>query len=220
MIDASLNEVEGLAAKAARGAGLAWGLAEETAKAARWLAACGLDWAPSLVRLLERSAALVGPAPATAAPVALRASNEGTELSPLLAGAYLDDLGALAGDRTLERVAHPLWLLPFAARAASATSTAIKLEWTGIMVTVWPFTVDLDGDPAQLYVPRAERVSWEQLTPAGIAKAATRRLARVDRSAVDDAAWHDLIRLGARTYVPASALSRARGAGAGLTDND
>ncbi len=56
MIDASLNEVEGLAGKAARGAGLAWGMAEETAKAARWLAACGLDWAPSLPALLAQHA--------------------------------------------------------------------------------------------------------------------------------------------------------------------
>jgi hypothetical protein len=32
--------------------------------------------------------------------------------------------------------------------------------------------------------------------------------------------WHALDDLGKRTYVPASEESRARGAGAGRTDND
>ena len=39
----SLNEVESLAKKAARGTGYPWGLAEEAAKASRWLAARGVD---------------------------------------------------------------------------------------------------------------------------------------------------------------------------------
>ena len=34
---ASLNEIESLCKKAARGAGMSWGLAEEAGKAAKWL---------------------------------------------------------------------------------------------------------------------------------------------------------------------------------------
>ncbi|MEL7259121.1 MAG: DUF3726 domain-containing protein, partial [Pseudomonadota bacterium] len=37
----SLNEVESLARKAARGAGYSWGLAEEAGKATRWTCAAG-----------------------------------------------------------------------------------------------------------------------------------------------------------------------------------
>ncbi len=44
MTDLSLNEVETLAAKAARGSGLSWGLADDVAKAARRLACAGLNW--------------------------------------------------------------------------------------------------------------------------------------------------------------------------------
>lgn len=43
-VDLSLNEVETLAAKAARGAGLSWGGAEEVGRAARTLARAGADW--------------------------------------------------------------------------------------------------------------------------------------------------------------------------------
>ncbi len=48
----SLNEIEGLARKAARGSGLSWGLAEEAGKATRWLCAAGLPGADALAGLL------------------------------------------------------------------------------------------------------------------------------------------------------------------------
>lgn len=38
--------------------------------------------------------------------------------------------------------------------------------------------------------------------------------------AADEATWSAIIRLAARTYVPATETSRVTGAGAGLTDND
>lgn len=56
LIDMSLNEVETLAAKAARGAGLSWGGAEEIGRAARRIARAGGDW-PSLVLGLDGPAA-------------------------------------------------------------------------------------------------------------------------------------------------------------------
>ena len=49
----SLNEVQAQAFKAARGAGYAWGLAEEAGKATRWLCGHGLDGVALLVELLE-----------------------------------------------------------------------------------------------------------------------------------------------------------------------
>ena len=50
----SLNEIESLALKAARGAGMSWGLAEEAAVAASWLAARSLPWAETLADLLAQ----------------------------------------------------------------------------------------------------------------------------------------------------------------------
>ena len=45
----SLNEIDSLCQKAARGAGLDWGLAEEAGFAAAWLAARGADGAAALL---------------------------------------------------------------------------------------------------------------------------------------------------------------------------
>jgi hypothetical protein len=51
----SLNEVEAMGKRAARGAGLDWGIAEEAGKAARWLTARGLPGPELLAELLTRN---------------------------------------------------------------------------------------------------------------------------------------------------------------------
>ena len=51
----SLNEIEALGKKAARGAGMPWGMAEEASKALRWLCAHGIDGMTHLARLLKRN---------------------------------------------------------------------------------------------------------------------------------------------------------------------
>ncbi|MCA0320719.1 MAG: DUF3726 domain-containing protein [Proteobacteria bacterium] len=61
-IDLSLNEVETIAAKAARGAGLSWGGAEEIGKAARVMATAGAHWDDLLVDLLPAVATGAMPA--------------------------------------------------------------------------------------------------------------------------------------------------------------
>ena len=49
----SSNEVDALAKKAAKGAGMPWGLAAEAGKATRWLADRGLPGPAVLADLLE-----------------------------------------------------------------------------------------------------------------------------------------------------------------------
>jgi hypothetical protein len=51
----SLNEVEAMGKRAARGAGRDWGIAEEAGKAARWLTARGLPGPELLAELLTRN---------------------------------------------------------------------------------------------------------------------------------------------------------------------
>lgn len=218
MIDASLNEVEGLAARAARGAGLAWGLAEETGKAARWLAACGLDWSSTLVGLLADHAELAAPAPGARA--MLSPSRPGKPLSPIVTGAHIDDIALLAGDLSIAATAWPLWLLPFAARAADETGAAVILGWKDLTVTIWPYGGDVSGDAAALLAPVADSVAWSHVLPGAVTTATGTPLARATRSAVAEHDWAALVALGARTFVPASSRSRLQGAGAGLVDND
>lgn len=205
MIEASLNEVEGLAAKAARGAGLSWGLAEEAGKAARWLAGVGFAWAPSLAALLDEHAALRPPMPL---PPLLRADGDGL-IDPLIAGSFLDDLARSGNAVALETVAHPVWLVPFAARGGCVVT------WDGLVVTPHATGWTLAGDRSRLAAPRAERVTWRRAPATEHADATA-----AARSIIEERDWQALATHAARTYVPASEISRRRGAGAGLVDND
>lgn len=86
----SLNEIEALCKKAARGAGMSWGLAEEAAKAARWLSAQGMEGPALLAAQLRLND---GTDYAQLAPriEADRWSSAGRSMCPLIAGATLSD---------------------------------------------------------------------------------------------------------------------------------
>ena len=86
----SLNEIEAMAKKAARGAGLPWGLADDAGRAVRWLCARGLGAAEALAELLEQTDYSD---PVAHAPVALRGDwgSERGSLCPLAAGTTLGD---------------------------------------------------------------------------------------------------------------------------------
>lgn len=99
-LDLSLNEVEMLAQKAARGAGLAWGVAEDTGRAAAWIAARFGPWAAELLALLH-----------------------GQDSTLLLGGLLADDFS----DRHIAHVASPLWALP-GLFGATTRPVAIRLE--------------------------------------------------------------------------------------------
>lgn len=89
----SLNEMEATTKRATRGAGYPWGLAEDAAKAARWLCAQGLDGSAEMAQVLERRFA---EHPAKHRPQ----SHEGVwraegDLCPISAGALLSDCAEL-----------------------------------------------------------------------------------------------------------------------------
>ena len=203
----SLNEVEGLARRAARGAGMPWGLAEEAGKATRWLAERGLPAPALLAELLER--------------------NDGRDydllaggvLCPLCTGATLGDRAAALADALplhLAATACPLLLLPFLAHAARGTGGAFVAGWEGVRVAVTGDALRLlEGDAAALATDATPRLEVAE-APAG----ATGPAAASAPVEVDDGTWRRLAALAHRTYVPASEASRARGAGAGLSDND
>ena len=50
----SLSEVDAMSRKATRGAGYAWGLAEEAGYAIRWLASYGFDGLAMLLNILKK----------------------------------------------------------------------------------------------------------------------------------------------------------------------
>lgn len=196
----SLNEVESIALKAARGAGYSWGMAEEAGQAARWLAERRQPWGAALVALFDDRRGGV-------CPIAL-----GTRLS--------DDAEAVIGPQTtvLGTIVEPLLLLPFLQPAA-------RSQGTPLVLSAETFSVRAGDREVALQVRDAQALSGQRACALARATGPTPvtmhpLIPLRGGVALDDRLWHRLQTFAARTYVPDSATSRLKGAGAGLVDTD
>jgi hypothetical protein len=220
----SLNEIEAMGKRAARGAGLPWGLAEEAGKAARWLTARGYPGASLLADILTRNdrqdyAKL---APADVDGVWQATSGR---LCPLISGAALCDRAAeIAEGRVIEfgPTAQPLLLAPFVAGAVKLTGLAMALGWDGVVMILTPDGEVIEGDRISLTARSADSVDCRRVND-GNDLAATAVPAPSSSEAgrdVDATTWSRLTNFAQRTFAPATEASRLSGAGAGLSDNN
>ena len=133
----SLGEVAALVLKAARGAGLDWGVAEELAWAVRWLSARGQPGA-------EAAAVLLAAGPGQ---------------SSLALGMALADSGGPAAGAGWAAVRAPLLLAPFAARTLTAGQ--------GVVLSAGPMSLALGAADAtrQGPVPELADVTLAAATP-------------------------------------------------------
>ncbi len=186
---------------------MSWSLGEITAlctKAARgagkpWGLAEEAGWA---VRwLAERG--LPGPE----AFAAYLSSREGP--CPVTVGASMADTGAIGLMTDAGAIAEPLLLVPFLSRLAP-TAKALQVDAAGQGFLVWDGETDLSCNLAQ---GAQLRVVGE--AASGEACSHTQRI-----EAIVPEALAVLEGFAGRTYAPATEASRAKGAGAGLTDND
>lgn len=205
------NEIEALCQKAARGAGLSWGLAEEAGYAARWLHARGLDGCGALLAHLDR---LSGPPSRVIwADGALSAENGGL-LSPIVVGAALSDFAALReGCVRARAVNRPVLVLPFVHQIAAARRAPVALTSTAGRVVV-SAAGDLAGDAAALASAESAELSVSPATEAHAAAAAPSGSSLPRGETL--ARLNDFAML---TCVPASDASRAD-AGSSDGDND
>ncbi len=210
-MNVSLNEVEATAKRATRGAGYQWGLAEEAAKAVRWLCANDIDGCGALAGLIERFDG-VDLAERVPLPDDTGWYGKGSVLCPLIAGAALSDCALDLADRDIRMgpVAAPCLLFPFAAHAARQLRNTVTVSWpAGAAVT--------DGDRISLTGPIGTRVDFITVCRGGLLGAPNRQMSR---AMPEQGVWETLNRFAHRTYAPATAESRLLGAGAGLTDTD
>ena len=213
----SLSEINALCFKAARGAGLSWGEAEEAGWAAAWLSRAGLAGPQIILAWLADAATLARPGPAPG-----HWAAQGRALCPLRTGAALGDFAGLpegpgAQPLTIADVAHPLITLPFVARAAGRVDLALRMRWNNIDIAL-----DASGPLSGVDIPTGDHREMAHLTItpcAGSAKAGMTRLDTAPVGAVAFDHWQALDALALRITVPPSPQSRA-GAGAAGDDND
>jgi hypothetical protein len=215
----SLNEIDAAVRKSARGAGLAWGLAEEAGMAARWLEARRLGGLALFATLFEHHDGT------SYEQVRVRATDRiwiaaGGVLCPIVTGAALaDHAEGIAAGVAIETgpMLCPLILAPFVALATRAAGRALDLEWSGIRLRFDGDDAGLDGAPESLRVLHARRTACRLARDHSTGPLLEARSSAV---LVDPAIWARLDRFAQRTYVPASEASRVKGAGAGMIDND
>lgn len=214
----SRNEIESLSMKAARGAGMPWGLAEEAGWAVGWLHAHGLDGASALLAHLAQADGMPWQDVSPAVHKGEWVSRGGGLLCPVAVGTALSDYcglpeGSLAeGGLAVGPVSQPVLLLPFLSRVAGQLQRAVACAGDGFRVTVSE-KGHIAGNPDQLAT----------LSRASIALTAHEAPAESSRQGNDFACGRSTLTglndLAMRTTVPPSAKSRAD-AGAATTDND
>ncbi len=211
----SLSETEALCTRAARGAGLDWGHAEEAGRAAAWLARQGVPACAPMLRCLQmQPLQLPDPQPGRWAGRAV--------LCPLRSGAALADHALLPeglrdAGLTLETVALPVLLLPFIAQAALLRGTAIKVTAGDVALLLGP---DGAGGDAGAMGALAEHAAADVTLCARTEKfAAGQPVAAHSLPATPLPVWQTLDALALRATVPASKSSLA-GAGGTGSDND
>jgi hypothetical protein len=207
----SLNEIEATILKAARGAGMEWGLAEEAAQAVRFLARRGIRFEAAFLHLCE---AAPWRADIVLDAASLRPRDAEAWLCPIRVGACLSDLtGALP--LRIERVLQPLLLLPFAARLDAPA--ALAWEDVGLTVRTSEIAARLDDAPV-IWPDRAETVAV--VTGGALASTEPKGASFTGGAEIDRTVWAKLQVFEKCTYVPASLRSRALGAGSKASDND
>lgn len=206
MIDLSLGEFGALVAKAFRGAGYSWGLAEEASFAARRLAAHGLPAAVMCTSLLST----VDGHPTTALMPTAEWTSTGEVLCPICIGASIVDLGG-RDSLTLDSVVEPLFVAPIlGASLARGAGRGYSLAWPGGGAVVSTAAISVHGEapkrPVELVISRAQN-------DGGTSEIR-------NRIVVDNETLAHLEAFAHRVYAPATDASRESGAGAGLLDND
>lgn len=215
----SFNEIESLCLKAARGAGMSWGQAEEAGFAAAWLAKRGFDGPSALLLQLQAAAErpwrdicpVIGPG-------AMRPKGDGP-LCPIALGtticdfANLPETGTTTAPLQIGPVSQPVLLMPFLSVLAAARRRDVELDWArGTAVVSAGGEVSGDCEALEKAEILAGTIS---LRPSS----ATDTSAPTSALRLSSSTLHHLNAFAMRTTVPPSEKSRSD-AGAGTTDND
>ncbi len=200
----SLGEARALGVKAARGAGMPWGLAEEAGFAVYRLQQHGLPGVRALAEYLTlRSSANFSSLPAWEN---TSKSSSINPFCPLEKGTAMQDSDNLTSGE-IGHVYYPILLVPFLPAGGVLQYSNNELHISSNSIT---------------YNADDERLLWRQAGCSwGKSETFARKTVTKTRIRDSDYAYIDwLTEFAANTYAPATEQSRLAGAGAGLNDND
>ena len=202
----SFGETAALATKAARGAGMPWGLADETGVAVSWLHAHGIPGLAALCRYLKWR----DNGPLTSWPD--RPTGKSCYCPIALGASYID--GVLPATITIESIREPVLILPFVAKRN--TDQPMQVDLGGMSIHLSEDGVFSPYLDTALLISQANctinhATDTAAMTPCEL----TQRVPSYFFGCVTV-----LDEFAKKTYAPATNESRMAGAGAGLNDND
>ncbi|MFK7754879.1 MAG: DUF3726 domain-containing protein [Sedimentitalea sp.] len=216
----SCNEAASLCMKAARGAGMSWGMAEEAGFAAAWLVSHGIDGPSHMRAHLERADGRDWADLCPSATPGDWQNAHGQPACPIILGATMCDYADLpegpnsGATVALGPVSAPILLVPFLVELAHSKSLAFKLSWP-------EGAIRIDNDETWLQAA-LQSLGVPQLVLTLSAKAAQPHkpsAASMPNAQTTAATIAALNAFAMRTTVPATEASRT-GAGSTLSDND
>ncbi len=213
----SRNEIHGLAMKAARGAGLPWGLAEEAGWAACWLESRELGGVSALSSNLEELVSedwrLDFPEPSAGEWCSASGTTDGLLAGVTLADRAGLDLNPSVGILVLRNVRWPILMVPFLAEAVCPRHVTLRFQVEEHPMPVGIFAHGVDPD-AEILKQKSRSVTV--FLEARDLDRGNRAVPELDGSIpIDEDAYARLDYWAQKTCVPESAESRQKGAGGG-----
>ncbi len=218
MNDYSVKEIRALATRAARGAYMPWGLAEEAGASMAWLERHCLPGVQPFVDLLIANS---DKDPADLAPKfghKKTGSGGNSCVCPVIAGAYLCDLRGTklqAGAVEIPSVIAPILMLPFLVWVAQDLACSALVKWGRVSAHVGERGVvfvsgisELDNSGQQDVIISLTTEIPELSGETQVRVALSDKNQRVPEGFVQ------------RTYLPESEQSKASGAGGGRVDDE
>jgi hypothetical protein len=214
----SNKELRAFATRAARGAYMPWGLAEEAAASVAWLERHGIDVVRAYVALLDAND---GTDPAELAPDLGRDKTgqpAKARICPIMAGSYVSDLrgtNLTDGPLEIENMNAPILLVPFLVWVARDLGCSLSVQWGRVHVLVSGEGIEVvtGSDDLAVTMPQDVAISVSSDTPklSGIVR---------PRTDITDQDRMELERFFHRTLLPESETSKSSGAGGNRIDDE
>ena len=201
----SFSEIDTTSKRASKAAGFSWGVAEEIGKSVRSLELFGL---PGIINLNQYLNKIKKKHPTKITKIEKENKTDDKELCPIYSGiALLDNCLELEKLKSIKfyNVNFPLLILPFVSKASEIIGKKILVKYdnTSFLLNFDKsiFSKNIDKQVQLL----ANTVSIEFIE---------------NKNSFSEQDWKELYKLSEETFVAESDSSKAKAAGAGLTDND
>ena len=201
----SFSEIDTTTKRASKAAGFSWGIAEEIGKSIRSLELFGL---PGIINLKNYLKKIKQKHPKKIAKIEKENKIDDRELCPIYSGvALLDSCLELEKLKSIKfyNLSYPLLILPFISKASEIISKKILIQYdnTSFLLNFDKsiFSKSIDKQIQSL----ANVVNIEFIE---------------NKNSFSEQDWKELYKLSEETFVDESDSSKAKAAGAGLTDND